>query len=221
MAGLDTALRNRITGAVILVLIAVLLLPELLTGAGGAASSHAATGSRAGGVPLTTLQIDLSDPARGSGEGVAPATEALAPEVQLPVPEAVPQAAPEAAPQTAPDAAPQTVPQAAPQAAPEATPRPPAPATPAPLPAPVPAGTDLYFVQVGTFTTRERAEAAERDLTRRGFKVIINQTDSGSRRFHRVRVGPVADREAAVALELKLRPLAPDRAIVAVPASPW
>lgn len=208
MAGLDTALRNRITGAVILVLIAVLLLPELLTGAGGAASSQAATGSRAGGVPLTTLQIDLSDPARGSGEGVAPATEALAPEVQLPVPEAVPQAAPEAAPQTAP------------QAAPEATPRPPAPATPAPLPAPVPAGTDLYFVQVGTFTTRERAEAAERDLTRRGFKVIINQTDSGSRRFHRVRVGPVADREAAVALELKLRPLAPDRAIVAVPASP-
>ena len=32
--GLDTALRNRLTGAVILVLLAVLLLPELLTGSG-------------------------------------------------------------------------------------------------------------------------------------------------------------------------------------------
>jgi cell division septation protein DedD len=53
----------------------------------------------------------------------------------------------------------------------------------------------------------------------RGFKVIINETTSGARRLLRVRVGPVADRAAAVALEAQLRSLAPDRAIVAVPAT--
>jgi cell division septation protein DedD len=34
---LDTALKHRLTGAVILVLLAVLLLPELLTGSGRSA----------------------------------------------------------------------------------------------------------------------------------------------------------------------------------------
>ena len=88
------------------------------------------------------------------------------------------------------------------------------PATPAAAPAP---GATRYFVQVGTFATRERAEAAQKDLARRGFEVIINETTSGARLFHRVRVGPVADRAAAVELDARLRPLAPDRAIVAVP----
>jgi cell division protein FtsN len=95
------------------------------------------------------------------------------------------------------------------------------PATPAAAPAAAPApGATRYFVQVGTFATRERAEAAQKDLARRGFEVIINETTSGARQFHRVRVGPVADRAAAVALEARLRPLAPDRAIVAVPPAP-
>jgi cell division septation protein DedD len=60
---------------------------------------------------------------------------------------------------------------------------------------------------------------AQKDLARRGFKVTINETTSGARRLHRVRVGPVADRAAAVALEARLRSLAPDRAIVAVPVA--
>ena len=72
-------------------------------------------------------------------------------------------------------------------------------------------------MQVGTFGTRERAEVLQRELTRRGFKVLINETSRDTRSFFRVRVGPVADRKAAEALELRLRPLAPDRAIVAVP----
>jgi cell division septation protein DedD len=223
---LDTALRNRLTGAVILVLIAVLLLPELLTGSGGVAS-RSATGSSAtrdaagesAGAPLQTLQIDLSGSARapaGSPSAALPETpeDAEPPPgpVQLPVPE-VSQPPAEATPQ-APVSEPVPVPEPAQQPAratvvPEAV-----PATPAAAPAP---GATRYFVQVGTFATRERAEAAQKDLARRGFEVIINETTSGARQFHRVRVGPVADRAAAVELEARLRPLAPDRAIVAVP----
>jgi DedD protein len=219
MTGLDTALRNRLTGAIILVLIAVLLLPELLTGSGGAAGRSAPAGSAtrdAAGAPLQTLQIDLSGSARapaGSPSAALPETpeDAEPPPgpVQLPVPE-VSQPPAEATPQASVQ---ESVPA---PVVPEAV-----PATPAAAPAAAPApGATRYFVQVGTFATRERAEAAQKDLARRGFEVIINETTSGARQFHRVRVGPVADRAAAVALEARLRPLAPDRAIVAVPPAP-
>ena len=199
---MDTALRNRLTGAVILVLLAVLLLPELLTGAGGTATRtpSPADARPEGDAPLQTLQIDLSGTARGpAGSALPPpeVTDGLAddlevdpaappPVVRLPVPEAS---------TTAPQAA-------APPAA-----------------APVDPTATRFYVQVGTFATRERAETAQKDLARRGFKVIINETTSGARRLHRVRVGPVADRAAAVALEAQLRSLAPDRAIVAIPAT--
>lgn len=226
---MDTALRNRLTGAVILVLLAVLLLPELLTGAGGTATRTPSPADATpegdapeGAAPLQTLQIDLSGTARGpAGSALPPpeVTDGLAddlevdpaappPVVRLPVPEASTTAPPAAAPPTtAPPTAvvPPTV-VAPPTAAPPAA-------------APVDPTATRFFVQVGTFATRERAETAQKDLTRRGFKVTINETTSGARRLHRVRVGPVADRAAAVALEAQLRSLAPDRAIVAIPAT--
>jgi DedD protein len=221
---LDTALRNRLTGAVILVLLAVLLLPELLTGAGGTATRtpSPADATPEGDAPLQTLQIDLSGTARGpAGSALPPpeVTDGLAddlevepaappPVVRLPVPEAI---------TTAPQAA------APPTAAPPTAVLPPTvvapPTTAPPAPAPVDPTATRFYVQVGTFATRERAETAQKDLARRGFKVIINETTSGVRRLHRVRVGPVADRAAAVALEAQLRSLAPDRAIVAIPAT--
>ena len=214
---MDTALRNRLTGAVILVLLAVLLLPELLTGAGGTATRTPSTAGATpeGGAPLQTLQIDLSGTARGPAGSAPPPPEVMddqaegldvdpaapPPVVRLPVPEAITTAPPTTAPPAAvPPAA--TPPTAAP-----------------PTAAPVDPTATRFYVQVGTFATRERAETAQKDLARRGFKVIINETTSGVRRLHRVRVGPVADRAAAVALEARLRSLAPDRAIVAVPVA--
>lgn len=198
-------------------LLAVLLLPELLTGAGGTATRTSSTSGATseGGAPLQTLQIDLSGTARGPAGSAPPPPEvsdgqaeglevdpaAPPPVVRLPVPEAITTAPPTAAP---------------PAAAPPAAARP--PAAP-PKAAPVDPTATRFYVQVGTFTTRERAEAARKDFTKRGFEVIINETTSGARRLHRVRIGPVADRAAAVALEARLRPLAPDRAIVAVPVA--
>ena len=214
---MDTALRNRLTGAVILVLLAVLLLPELLTGAGGTATRTPSTAGATpeGGAPLQTLQIDLSGTARGPAGSAPPPPEVMdgqaegldvdpaapPPVVRLPVPEAITTAPPTAVPPAAvpPAAAPPT---AAPPTAVSVDPT-----------------ATRFYVQVGTFATRERAVIAQKDLARRGFKVTINETTSGARRLHRVRVGPVADRAAAVALEARLRSLAPDRAIVAVPVA--
>lgn len=215
---MDTALRNRLTGAVILVLLAVLLLPELLTGAGGTATRtpSPADATPEGDAPLQTLQIDLSGTARGPAGSASPPPDVIddpavgtevdpappPPVVRLPVPEASTTAPPAAAPPTAAPPTAVVPPTAAPPAA-----------------APVDPTATRFYVQVGTFTTRERAETAQKDLAKRGFEVIINETTSGARRLHRVRVGPVADRAAAVALEARLRSLAPDRAIVAVPAT--
>jgi DedD protein len=219
---LDTALRNRLTGAVILVLLAVLLLPELLTGAGGTATRTPSTAGATpeGGAPLQTLQIDLSGTARGPAGSAPPPPEVMdgqaegldvdpaapPPVVRLPVPEAITTAPPTAAPPAA------VPPAAVPPAAAPPTAAPPTAVSVDPT-------ATRFYVQVGTFATRERAVIAQKDLARRGFKVTINETTSGARRLHRVRVGPVADRAAAVALEARLRSLAPDRAIVAVPVA--
>ena len=214
---MDTALRNRLTGAVILVLLAVLLLPELLTGAGGTATRTPSTAGATpeGGAPLQTLQIDLSGTARGPAGSAPPPPEVMdgqaegldvdpaapPPVVRLPVPEAITTAPLIAAPLIA-----------APLIAAPPTAAPPTAVSVDPT-------ATRFYVQVGTFATRERAVIAQKDLARRGFKVTINETTSGARRLHRVRVGPVADRAAAVALEARLRSLAPDRAIVAVPVA--
>lgn len=237
--GLDTALRNRLTGAVILVLLAVLLLPELLTGSGRnpAPAPAADPGS---GPPRQTYRVDLS----GDATAPAGATSAAADPVptpglndvpvELPVPAAptTPAAVAPKPVESATDAAPlaaapapATAPaQVTPQpASPPAITRAPAVASAAPPAAPPVAPQEAsadgrqYFVQVGTFTTRERAEVLRSDLARRRFEVSINETARGDQRFYRVRVGPVADRKAAEALEARLRPLAPDRAIVALP----
>lgn len=224
--GLDTALRNRLTGAVILVLLAVLLLPELLTGSGrNPAPAPAPAVDPGSGPPLQTYRVDLSGDATAPAGATAAAVPVPTPglndvPVELPVP-----AAPTPAPTAAPTATPPTATSATPpaQAAPGPAAPPPSIARAAPAPAapaaPAQASADgrKFFVQVGTFTTRERAEVLRSDLARRRFDVSINETARDAKRFYRVRVGPVADRKAAEALEARLKPLAPDRAIVALP----
>lgn len=83
---MDTALRNRLTGAALLILLAVILLPEMLTGEGGARSVPTET---VAGVdqPVQTYDFDLSEQA----EVPPPAVEAPAPTpAPTPEPTAVP-----------------------------------------------------------------------------------------------------------------------------------
>ncbi|NDD75406.1 MAG: hypothetical protein EBZ40_10585, partial [Gammaproteobacteria bacterium] len=57
---MDTSLRNRLTGAIILIVIAVALLPELLTGAGSKGRLALDDGHAADGPPLVSYKIDLT-----------------------------------------------------------------------------------------------------------------------------------------------------------------
>jgi cell division septation protein DedD len=100
----DTALRNRLTGAALLILLAVILLPEMLTGEGGARSVPTET---VGGVdqPVQTYDFDLSEQA----EVPPPAVEAPAPTPTPASPASIPASSPAstAAPPS-PVAAPET-----------------------------------------------------------------------------------------------------------------
>lgn len=101
---MDTALRNRLTGAALLILLAVILLPEMLTGEGGARSVPTET---VAGVdqPVQTYDFDLSEQ-----------TEAPPPVVEAPAPTPAPTPAPP------PAASPATTPAASAPVAPEPKP---------------------------------------------------------------------------------------------------
>jgi DedD protein len=102
----------------------------------------------------------------------------------------------------------QPPPRPAPQPAP-ATSAPPAAATaaqPVPQAAPPPAAAEGgWTVQVGSFAQADNAQALQRRLAAEGFEAFVSRivTDAGT--MHRVRVGPVPDRDAAERQLTRLR----------------
>lgn len=201
---MDTALKHRLTGAVILVLLAVLLLPELLTGSGQTSRARAAADAANG--EERSIRIDLTEAASSPAAAAAPeANEPAA--VALPVPPSPPveaEAAPAApvAPATAVPAPAAAVPAPA-----TAVPAPvvaasAAPAAATPSAAAVPAAA--YYVQIGVFENKASARNLERKLRDKGFKPVVDEIQRSGKTLHRVRVGPEADRASANALRARL-----------------
>lgn len=194
---MDTALKHRLTGAVILVLLAVLLLPELLTGSGQTSRARAAADAANG--EERSIRIDLTEAASSPAAAAAPeANEPAA--VALPVPPSPPveaEAAPAApvAPATAVPAPAAAVP--APVVAASA-----APVAATPSAAAVPAAA--YYVQIGVFENKASARNLERKLRDKGFKPVVDEIQRSGKTLHRVRVGPEADRASANALRARL-----------------
>lgn len=88
-------------------------------------------------------------------------------------------------------------------------PLPPAPAKPEPAKpvavAPKPAASATGFaVQMGAFTDAAQATALRDSLRGKGFSAFVEKVNTDSGSLNRVRVGPVATREAAEALKAKL-----------------
>jgi DedD protein len=200
--------KERLTGAIILVALIVLLVPELLTGPIRSAPRTAPGASSAEEAPLRSYTIHLSDDAHAHGAS----SGASGPEQPAPLPAAAPPAnsPPDTAPTTTiPDsgtAAPQPE-----QPAPVAPPAPAATAKPPPVArhtAPAPASTasdsDGFYVQLGSFASRTNAEHLAQQVHERGLQVSVSQGTSG-RHLYRVRVGPARDRAAAEQLAQKLR----------------
>ncbi|MBM4234097.1 MAG: hypothetical protein FJ160_07945 [Gammaproteobacteria bacterium] len=185
---MDTALKHRLTGAVILVLSAVLLLPELLTGSGQASRANAAAdtaNASAANGEERSIRIDLT-------EAAATPAAAAAPEANEPAPVALPVPAPQGPTESAALVA---VPPAAPAPAPVA-------AAASSSVAVVPAET--YYVQIGVFENKASARNLERKLRDKQFKPVVDEIQRSGKTLYRVRVGPEPDRAVANALRARL-----------------
>ncbi len=182
---MDNQLKHRLTGATILVLLIVLLVPEMLSGPQPTATpAMLPAGARTEDVPIRSFDINVSE--REPAPVQAPDSASAAP-----TPAAEPASQP---PAQAP----------APAVAPAST----TASTPSPRPAVAPPRggmTGTYFVQLGSFSARGSATSLATKLKSAGFSATVTPVTAGGRTLHRVRVGPVGDRAAGEALAKRLR----------------
>jgi DedD protein len=200
---MDLRAKQRLTGAVILVALFVLLVPELLTGPGD--SKPAADSAETEGLREYTINIDGQNPEAPSAPH--PTQDAA---VNLPVPaesasnepaRAVPgeAAAPASPPTPAPAAPATTNPMAA---APAVVAAPPTEPVVAPNQR---AERGSFVVQLGTFSSRANADRLARDMKAKGFSAFVVPVASNGRELFRVRVGPARDRASAESLAAELK----------------
>jgi DedD protein len=180
---MDETLKARLIGAAVLVAIAVLLIPELLSGRKAPSPADEAGPSPKG---TRTFTIELEGmpgqaarvPAAGS---VEPATK--------PQPEA-----------------PRVVRQEAPAPSAVASTAPATNAAPAtggtPTAAPSRAG---WYVQVGAFGSADSARKLVKELEGAGYRALVSPVTRSGKTLHRVRVGPEAKREDADRLAGRLK----------------
>ncbi len=195
MGALQEQLKERLTGAAILVVIVVLLVPEMFRGRPAGGAERGAAGPE--GAPVRTYNIDLRDsPAALPPAITAPLTVSTQPAVTT-QPAVITQPAVTAPPAVTTQTA---VPSVAPAPTPEAVSK---PAEPAAAARHAEAAASGWTVQVGSFTRRDFAERMVKQLRSLGFKVqAVGPDDRG---FYRVRSAPMAERAAALALKQKMQ----------------
>lgn len=199
---MEPHVRERLTGAVVLVVLVVLLVPELFT---GPRSTPAPAAEAAGdaGPPMRSYTIDLAADAAAR----APAAESVS---SAPTP-----VAPAVAPVTEPASS-----AAAADGPPES--RAALPALPAGGPG-AEAGRDAaatargWAIQLGSFSSRANAQRLVRELGDKGYEAYVLPTRGGSRELFRVRVGSARTREEARALGGRLRSSGYDGTLVPPP----
>lgn len=225
-------MKERLVGAAVLVAVAVILIPEMLSGPSErkAEVSGGDLAAEQGGV--RTYTIDLGDRARsGANEAVAPATAATAAveETPAPPPEIVPEADVPANPPVPEKEPALSAPVVASAAEPRPEDRPAAlakssqPSSPPPMPAqaaPAPARStggqgQPWVVQVGSFAKQATAEKLSQDLKRRGYASFVVPFKPGAQTLYRVRVGPMKERGDADAVVQKLKREGTAAAVVA------
>ncbi len=209
---MDKALKARLIGAAVLVAVAVLLIPELLSGrrSGNAGDEVAAAppGTRTFTIELAgsgQAPAALVKPVSGSASGTEPAQE-------TPRASSAPDAARDSAPASPTDGKPADQPPARDAGAPAPVPQPAAPDVKANPPAPAArtsaaAGTVQggWAVQVGAFSTAEKAGKLAAELKSAGYRAYVSPISRSGKTLQRVRVGPEADRSRAEGIAAKLK----------------
>jgi len=229
---METRLKQRLTGAAILVALVVMLVPEMFHGQRGDVAGSASSSGE--GPPVRSYTIDLSDlsgsPARSAPLQSTPANAgsptsndrpASAPQAeQTRVASSTPAADAAGAARTAASATPIPIPTPAPIAATAtAVPRAQPPSVSASA-RQAPTGTRNaagggWAVQLGLFAKRDNAERLVHSAQARGFAVSVSTADA--RGLFRVYAGGMADRSAAEAYSQRLKDQGLPAAVIAAP----
>jgi cell division septation protein DedD len=199
---MENRLKERLTGAAILVALIVLLVPEMFHGQRNDVAASAGSGE---GAPVRSYTIDLSNgPARTaplqSTPGTSGANSGADTAALLPAPP----------PASHSDGAVSAPASAAPASVPAASSAPPKRSAAA---APERASAGAWSVQLGLFAQRDNAERLAHSAQGKGFAVSVSSADAKGR-FH-VRVSGLADRASAQALQQRLRDQGLPAAVVA------
>ncbi len=232
---MDSRAKQRLTGAVILVAVFVLFVPELLTGPGKnvpadtpaeeglrrytidldaqSTPAQAQTGAAEPAVVLPPVEkpMQVAPALATPGESAAPEQDSAAPGRSVAVPTSADNAVAATAPPTRSPAPTPTTTQAA-TSAPAARVE---PARPAAAPA-SPPEKGSFAVQLGSFGSRDNADRLVRDMTAKGFAAFVAPITSNGRELYRVRVGPTRDRPQAEALATQLRRIGQTGSIVPI-----
>ncbi len=213
---MDRALKERITGAVVLVVIAVLVVPVFLDGAPSDAEIVTQTvslpGQEAQSRKQQTIVLERDQPvpagarrdtpaapstAERSGDGSAAgapaerAAQPAKPEPQAPAEKEEAPAEKKEAPAPGKEAQqPTRVAQAGAEAAPAA--------------ADSESATGMWAVQLGSFSNPDNAQRLASLLRTNGYAAFLSQLKTPDGSLHRVRVGPQKDRNAAEVVAKRL-----------------
>ena len=195
---MDRALKERIIGAVVLVLVVVLVVPVFLDGPPSeeeiVSTSVPLPGQSEQKTQTVVLDRDRDAP--------VPSTTA-----EKPRPESQPESQPE--PQPEPQRVSRTEvkePEVAREKpAPDPVPERQPPAAETEAPAATVSATGMWAVQLGSFGNQENAERLAADLRSQGYAAFLSKLATNSGELHRVRVGPQKDRESAEAMAERLQ----------------
>lgn len=207
---MERHLKERIVGATVIVALGIIIIPWLLDGPAQSPRPVEQTlelpsvesPGRTYTIPLDPaagppVQVDIGNggqptPARpGAGAVQRPGEDAPAPLQPAPAP-------------VQERAAPIEQPAQQPAAQPAPASQPPATTRTAP-PAPTQRSPEGWTVQVGSFSQADNAQALQRRLSGEGFEAYVSRVATDAGTMHRVRVGPVPERDAAERLLTRLR----------------
>jgi len=184
---MDRALKERIIGAIVLVLFVVIVVPVFLDGPGHdgqIVTEQVPLPGQAGEESRTiVLERDRTEP--------VPTATANHNSPDADVPRQVEQQPPTTTAKTAsapPASAPKAEPAAVPQASPTTT-----------------SATGMWAVQLGSFGSQENADKLAAELRKQGFAAFLSDLSTDSGELHRVRIGPQKDRESAEAMAERLK----------------
>ena len=182
---MDRALKERIIGAAVLVVFAVLVVPVFLDGP-----------------PEEGEIVSERVPLPGQEETGEERTVVLERDRDEPVPAAMLSPEPDPPKPAASQAQPENK---EPAPVPEKQDLPQREAEPSPVPSTRTSSTGMWAVQLGSFGNQQNAERLAADLRKQGFAAFLSQLPTDSGQLHRVRIGPQKDRESAEAMAARLQ----------------